>query len=43
MFKHYLFIGAFFFLTMFPFPAILVKVVVNGFKYYLTGELNEGY
>lgn len=41
--KQYLFISAFFLLILFPFPAIILKVVVNGVKFYLTGELNANY
>lgn len=31
------------FIVCFPFPAILVKVVLNGLMYLVTGELNESY
>lgn len=30
-------------LVMFPFPAILFKVITNGIFFIITGELNEAY
>lgn len=41
--KQILFISACLFLILFPFPAIIVKVFINGVKYFITGELNEAY
>jgi hypothetical protein len=41
--KQIVFISACLLLTLFPFPAILVKVLINTVKYLITGELNASY
>lgn len=41
--KQLLFISACLLLTLFPFPAIIVKVIINTIKYLITGELNDSY
>lgn len=41
--KYLLFISTLILLTCFPIPAIVLKVLINGVKFYLTGELNESY
>jgi hypothetical protein len=42
-YKQILFLSAFLFLTLFPFPAIVFKVLLNTIKYFITGELNDNY
>ena len=43
VYKQLLFISAIILLTLFPFPAIVLKVLMNTAKYLLTGEFSAEY